>query len=72
MNGGPDKVNFCEESHQDQLGALACSNCNPDVFHDQSVKKSDNMVAFSNICLSFLHLLSKVIIKFMRVSLAGR
>ena len=32
LNGEFDKVNFCEESHQNQEGALACSNCNPDNF----------------------------------------
>lgn len=27
-----DKVSFCEESHQNQEGALTCSNCNPNDF----------------------------------------
>ena len=32
LNGELDNVNFCEESHQNQIGALACSNCNPNDF----------------------------------------
>ena len=32
LNGELDKVSFCEESHQNQEGALACSNCNPNDF----------------------------------------
>ena len=32
LNGELDNVNFCEESHQNQVGALACSNFNPNDF----------------------------------------
>ena len=32
LNGELDKVSFCEESHQNQEGALTCSNCNPKDF----------------------------------------
>ena len=32
LNGELDKVSFCEESHQNQEGALTCSNCNPNDF----------------------------------------
>ena len=32
LNGELGKVSFCEESHQNQEGALTCSNCNPNDF----------------------------------------
>ena len=32
LNGELDKVSFCEESYQNQEGALTCSNCNPNDF----------------------------------------
>ena len=32
LNGELDKVSFCEETHQNQEGALTCSNCNPNDF----------------------------------------
>ena len=32
LNGELGKVSFCEGSHQNQEGALTCSNCNPNDF----------------------------------------
>lgn len=32
LSGELDKISFCEESHQNQEGALTCSNCNPNDF----------------------------------------
>ena len=32
LNGELDKVCFCEETHQNQEGALTCSNCDPNDF----------------------------------------
>ena len=32
LDGELNNVSFCEESHQNQLGALTCSNCNPNDF----------------------------------------
>ena len=32
LDGELDKVSFCEEFHQNQEGALTCSNCNPNDF----------------------------------------
>ena len=32
LNRELDEVSFCEEFHQNQEGALTCSNCNPNDF----------------------------------------